>query len=81
MQGDNNLVLYRDATPIWGASGTWGNEPGSFLKMENDGRAIVYKPTPIWYTNYPPKPPLPPLPPCESLQVGTEQAERPICPL
>lgn len=53
MQGDNNLVLYRDNTPIWGANNTWGGEPGSFLKIENDGRAVVYKPTPVWNTNYP----------------------------
>jgi hypothetical protein len=87
MQGDNNLILYRDTTPIWGTSNTWGGEFGSFLQMGNDGRAVVYKPTPVWNTNPSRNTPNPPNPSeCREEGVSTEQEASteqkllPICP-
>jgi surface antigen len=48
MQGDGNLVLYREGVARW-ASNTAGN-PGAYAAMQGDGNFVVYTPegSPIW---------------------------------
>ncbi|MFF7994691.1 hypothetical protein ACFZDG_33580 [Kitasatospora xanthocidica] len=48
MQGDGNVVLYRDTTPIWVAKGAIPN--GNVLVMQGDGNLVVYAAdnTPLW---------------------------------
>jgi len=47
-QGDGNLVLYQQGTPLW-ASGTNGRAPGSVV-MQHDGNFVMYDANdlPIW---------------------------------
>lgn len=40
MQGDGNLVFYRDGAPLWHA-GTHGR-PGAFTAVQGDGNVVVY---------------------------------------
>jgi uncharacterized protein YjdB len=49
MQGDGNLVAYTSAGTVQWQSGTWGHD-GSFLRLENNGQAVIYSPTgaPLW---------------------------------
>ncbi|MFJ2864180.1 hypothetical protein [Kitasatospora sp. NPDC087314] len=51
MQGDGNVVLYRDTTPIWVAKGAIPN--GNILVMQGDGNLVVYAAdnTPLWASN------------------------------
>jgi hypothetical protein len=53
MQGDGNLVLYNNSTPIW-ASMTVGKSV-SYLAMQGDGNLVLYNTqgAPVWasYTN------------------------------
>ncbi|MFD0351123.1 hypothetical protein ACFQ0M_44030 [Kitasatospora aburaviensis] len=51
MQGDGNVVLYRDTTPIWVAKGAMPN--GNILAMQGDGNLVVYAAdnTPLWASN------------------------------
>ncbi|MFD8750050.1 hypothetical protein ACFV0O_03545 [Kitasatospora sp. NPDC059577] len=50
MQGDGNVVLYRDTTPIWVAKGAIPN--GNILAMQGDGNLVVYAAdnTPLWWS-------------------------------
>lgn len=52
MQGDGNLVLYRngDGAAVW-ATYTQGN-PGAFMRMQGDGNLVVYSADwrPLWAT-------------------------------
>ncbi|MCX5208726.1 hypothetical protein OG689_05360 [Kitasatospora sp. NBC_00240] len=50
MQGDGNVVLYRDTTPIWVARGAMPN--GNILAMQGDGNLVVYAAdsTPLWWS-------------------------------
>ena len=49
MQSDGNLVMYdSNQHPMW-SSGTDGN--ASFLVIQDDGNAVIYKLPPIWATN------------------------------
>ncbi|HEY3458138.1 MAG TPA: choice-of-anchor D domain-containing protein [Bryobacteraceae bacterium] len=54
MQGDGNLVLYRqDGTPIWN-TGTYGQNCGAnqcFAAFQGDGNLVVYNGSkPLWYS-------------------------------
>ncbi|WP_327674659.1 hypothetical protein [Kitasatospora sp. NBC_00458] len=48
MQGDGNVVLYRDGKAIWVAKGAMPN--GNVLVMQGDGNLVVYAAdnTPLW---------------------------------
>ncbi|MFD5918552.1 hypothetical protein ACFVYP_34760 [Kitasatospora sp. NPDC058201] len=50
MQGDGNVVLYRDTTPIWVARGAMPK--GNILAMQGDGNLVVYAAdnTPLWWS-------------------------------
>lgn len=50
MQGDGNLVLYRDGRPLWN-TGTPGN-PGAWAVLQGDGNFVVYTAAgrPLWHT-------------------------------
>ena len=51
MQGDGNLVLYRDGRPLW-STRTHGN-PGAFAVLQSDGNFVVYAAgnRPLWHTS------------------------------
>ncbi|MFJ8623590.1 hypothetical protein ACIRD3_12205 [Kitasatospora sp. NPDC093550] len=51
MQGDGNVVVYRDTTPIWVAKGAIPR--GNVLVMQGDGNLVVYAAdnTPLWASN------------------------------
>ncbi|MFD4398905.1 hypothetical protein [Kitasatospora sp. NPDC058397] len=51
MQGDGNVVLYRDTTPIWVAKGAIPD--GNILVMQGDGNLVVYSAanTALWASN------------------------------
>ncbi|MFF2744190.1 hypothetical protein ACFVVA_01495 [Kitasatospora sp. NPDC058048] len=48
MQGDGNVVLYRDNKPVWVAPGAMPD--GNVLVMQGDGNLVVYSAanTPLW---------------------------------
>ncbi|WP_380283733.1 hypothetical protein [Kitasatospora purpeofusca] len=48
MQGDGNVVLYRDNKPLWVAPGAMPD--GNALVMQGDGNLVVYSAagTPLW---------------------------------
>ncbi|MEU9078843.1 hypothetical protein ACFYUY_08540 [Kitasatospora sp. NPDC004745] len=48
MQGDGNVVLYRDNKPVWVAPGAMPN--GNVLVMQGDGNLVVYSAAnaPLW---------------------------------
>ncbi|MFE3108020.1 hypothetical protein ACFXKJ_03970 [Kitasatospora indigofera] len=50
VQGDGNVVLYRDSTPLWVARGAMPN--GDILAMQGDGNLVVYAAdgTPLWWS-------------------------------
>jgi hypothetical protein len=53
MQGDGNLVLYKNGQPLWG-SGTNG-KGGDRVIMQEDGNLVIYKSdgNPVWASNTP----------------------------
>ena len=56
MQTDGNLVLYDTSNQARWASGT-SNNPGAYLKMQDDGNVVIYRAGPstannaLWATN------------------------------
>lgn len=50
-QGDNNLVLYQNGSPLWASSGALGSPPSRFV-MQGDCNAVVYSANgPSWASN------------------------------
>lgn len=50
LQGDGNLVLYSNSTPIW-HTGTFGQQVGT-LSMQGDGNLVLYSSAgrPLWWS-------------------------------
>lgn len=50
MQGDGNLVIYRDTEPLWNSQSHGNN--GAFLRLQDAGNAVIYagKKGAVWAT-------------------------------